>query len=177
MNVKKCLVVAIGLMFVGLVSTTVVGAQTEAKTAFESLKGLAGTWKGESEHEGQKVPWVHEIRVSANGTVVMETMGPGTEHEMINMYHLDGEELVLTHYCAAGNQPTMKLDRAHATTSSLPFVFTGGSNLDPAKDMHIHEAKVVLVDGNTFETNWKGYAGGKPAEPSVSVVLKRQTGE
>lgn len=177
MNVKKSLVAAIGsVLFVGLVAVPQVQAQVDAKAVFETLKGLAGTWRGEGGAEGQKFPWIHEIRVSSNGTVVMETMGPGTEYEMINMYHLDGQELVLTHYCASGNQPTMKLDRAHATASTLPFLFTGGTNLDPAKDQHIHESKMVLLDANTFETNWTGWTEGKQAD-TISVVLKRQVGE
>ncbi len=49
---------------------------------------------------------------------------------MINMYHLDGDDLVLTHYCAGGNQPHMKLDRASATSGKLQFDFIGGTNLD-----------------------------------------------
>lgn len=40
-------------------------------------------------------------------------MQPGTDHEMINMDHLDCEDLVLTRYRAGGNQPRMRLDRAN----------------------------------------------------------------
>ena len=54
---------------------------------------------------------VHEFKTSAAGTVVMETMNPGTGHEMINMYHVDGDDLLLTHYCAGNNQPRMRLNR------------------------------------------------------------------
>ncbi len=47
---------------------------------------------------------------TADGTVVMETMDSGNpDHEMINMYHLGGNEFVLTHYCAGNNQPIMRL--------------------------------------------------------------------
>ncbi len=35
-------------------------------------------------------------------------MYPGMEHEMTNMYTLDGNTLVMTHYCAGGNQPRMR---------------------------------------------------------------------
>ncbi len=143
----------------------------EAKAALDQLKSLAGTWTGKAEpggeHEGadQELPGpaVHEIQVSAAGTVVMETMSPGTEHEMINMYHLDGEDLVLTHYCASGNQPTMRLDREQSTASKLVFDFTGGTNLDPAVDVHIHSAVITLKEDGGVESSWTGWAGGKPA--------------
>jgi len=143
----------------------------EAQTAFDELKSLAGTWRGKPEGEGaeaeaeaKKVDEViHEFRVSAAGTVVMETMGPGTEHEMINMYHLDGKDLVLTHYCAGGNQPTMKLNREKSSVAKLVFDFTGGTNLDPAVDSHIHSAEIQLTDPKHLESIWESYAGGKKA--------------
>ena len=142
----------------------------EASAVFDRLKSLAGTWEGTPEaqggieaeaHEDTKVR--HVFEVSAAGTVVMETMGPGTDHEMINMYHLDGDELVLTHYCAGGNQPTMQLDREASTAHKLVFDFTGGTNLDPAVDNHIHAAEIVLHDEGTMISSWKAYAEGKQA--------------
>ena len=143
----------------------------KAQAAFDELKSLEGTWRGKPEGEGAEAEAeakmvdevIHEFRVSAAGTVVMETMGPGTEHEMINMYHLDGENLVLTHYCAGGNQPTMKLNREKSTVEKLVFDFTGGTNLDPAVDSHIHSAKIKLGDPNKLESIWESYADGKKA--------------
>jgi hypothetical protein len=117
----------------------------------------------EAEAEAEQVGRVtHEIEVSAAGTVVMETMGPGTEHEMINMYHLDGEELVLTHYCAGGNQPTMRLDRDASTADKLIFDFTGGTNLDPATDHHIHAAEINIPADGKMVSVWKSWGDGEP---------------
>lgn len=135
---------------------------------FDRLKRLEGTWQGTAsggaEGEAQtEVEVTHVFEVSAAGTVVMETMNPDVrDHEMINMYHLDGNELVLTHYCASGNQPTMKLVEP-ASTQEMRFDFTGGTNLDPAKDEHIHAAHLVLVDAGTLESSWTGYKDGKEA--------------
>ena len=61
---------------------------------------------------------------------------------MVSVYHLDGKELRMTHYCAAGNQPRVKLDLAKSTPDELIFVFDGGTNLDPEKDMHIHGVRI-----------------------------------
>lgn len=147
-------------------------AAIDAEAAFETLKSLEGKWVSSAGPEGgQTAP--HEIRVSAAGTVVMETMMAGTDHEMINMYHLDGDDLVLTHYCAGGNQPTMRLDLANATATRLPFVFTGGTNLDPATDPHIHDAVVVLKEDGTVSSEWGSFAGGERAEGMV-FTLRRE---
>jgi len=148
-------------------------AATPAATIFERLKGLNGSWKEVAEStEASGEEAFETFRVSAAGTVVMETMFPGTEHEMINMYHLDGDDLVLTHYCAGGNQPTMRLAEISEDGRTLHFEFTGGTNLDPAVDPHIHETTLTFLDPNTFEARWIGYAGGKPGD-AMTMTLHR----
>ncbi len=142
-----------------------------AQAAFELLKGMEGTWKGEFPDEnGTLQPFTHEFRNSAGGSVVMETMVPGTDHEMINMYHLDGDELVVTHYCSGGNQPTMKLDRAHAGPRELIFDFTGGTNLDVATSHFIHDLRLVFRDDGRVDSVWRSWAGGKEAGTIVFTL-------
>lgn len=165
----KLLRVAVIVMFLHASGPASWAGGVEARAAFQQLKTLVGTWHGQAEGEGQAAEAdavtevVHEIQVSAAGTVVMETMGPGSEHEMINMYHLDGDDLLLTHYCAGGNQPRMKLNRDASTPESLVFDFVGGTNLDPAVDEHIHAAKIRIVDQDALESVWFGWTGGEQA--------------
>ena len=61
--------------------------------------------------EGPDGEGIVEFRVSSNGSAVRELMYPGTEHEMTNMYTLEGNTLVMTHYCAGGNQPHMRASK------------------------------------------------------------------
>lgn len=164
------------VLFAGLVAFVVAVApvaadDSEAQAMFDTLKSLEGTWEGTAEGtdvdelpEGEEPPKpVHEFRVSAAGTVVMEMMNPGTDHEMINMYHLDGDELMVTHYCAGGNQPSMRLAADKSTAEKMVFEFAGGTNLDPAVDMHIHGAEITLVDEGHLNSVWTGYADGAEA--------------
>ncbi len=117
---------------------------------------------------------VHEIQVSAAGTVVMETMNPGTEHEMINMYHLDNDDLVLTHYCAGGNQPTMRLDRDASTAERLVFDFTGGTNLDPATDHFIHDMELGIHADGKVESTWNSWGDGAKAATMVFHLTRAE---
>ena len=144
-----------------------------AQDAFARLKTMTGTWTATNPEMAEDS--VHEYQLSANGTVVMETMNPGTDHEMINMFHLDGDELVLTHYCAGGNQPTMRLDRATATAEEWRFDFTGGTNLDPETDPHIHNARFAFVDENHVTAWWTAKNEGQ--ETPVEISLTRQRSE
>lgn len=150
-----------------------------AEEAFDKLRTLAGDWSGARTGEGTAAeaeavhdPGArHEFRLSAAGSVVMETMFPGTDHEMINMYHLDRDDLVLTHYCAAGNQPHMRLDRAASSADRLVFEFAGGTNLDASADMHIHSAQLTFAGGG-LTSEWTSWDGGKPAETMTFHLVR-----
>lgn len=72
-----------------------------------AVSELQGRWV----MEGPEGPAYTEFALTSSGSAVRETMFPGTPHEMINMYALDGNSLVLTHYCAGGNQPRMRAER------------------------------------------------------------------
>jgi hypothetical protein len=141
------------------------GAQTAevagvtATQAFEMLQKLAGTWEGKTGGEG--VPARVVYRNAANGSVLMETLFPGTPHEMISMYHRDGQDLVMTHYCAAGNQPRMRFDPKQSTAQTLVFEFTGGTNFDPKKDGHIHSGRITFSGEHTIEAAWSWWENGK----------------
>jgi hypothetical protein len=140
--------------------------------AFARLAALAGEWHGTIPGSAPAAPLTVTYRVTAAGSVVMETIMPGTPHEMVTMYHLDKGTLMLTHYCAAGNQPRMVLDAA-STPRDLRFDFAGGSNLDPQRDGHMHAVRIVLRDDDHIESTWQSWAEGKPAG-SKAFALERK---
>jgi len=100
-------------------------------------------------------------RVASAGSIVIEELFPGTDHEMMTVYHMDGNELVATHYCAAGNQPRFKLDPASGASDGYRFGFEGGSNMQPG-DGHIHEGSIRIVDSDHVEESWSFWKGGEP---------------
>jgi hypothetical protein len=54
----------------------------------------------------------------------------------------------------------MKLDEKASSEKELHFAFTGGTNMDPAKDVHMHGGKITLL-GDRLESEWMVFAGGK----------------
>jgi hypothetical protein len=158
----------------------------DAKAAFARLKALKGTWKSQikgddesaehkelAKHDPEKPPVVFTL--TGAGSAVMETQFPGTGHEMVSVYHLDGDDLRMTHYCAMGNQPRVKLDRAHSNPDKLIFVFDGGSNLDPAKDQHIHGLTITFLPDGKVSSAWEGYADGKKASTMTFLMSKQES--
>ena len=67
----------------------------------------------------------------------------------------------MTHYCVLGNQPRMKAD-PKSPANQICFQFAGGTNLDPKKDKHMHEATLTFVDDDHIEVR---ESAGKTARP------------
>ena len=129
-----------------------------AQQALERIKALVGTWDGHvAKPDGP--PGSVRYELTGGGSTVMERLFPGTENEMMTVYHLDGDRLLATHYCAMGNQPVMKLEKA--TAGELSFGFVGGTNMDAARDVHIHSGRIRFLDGGRLESEWDVYEGTK----------------
>ena len=144
----------------------------KAATALDAFKNLAGEWVGKGGDGKDTTEAKITYKVTSNGSAVVETIGPGTEHEMVTMIHLDGDKVVLTHYCALGNQPRMKAP-AKLDGKKVAFEFADATNLKSDKDMHMHNVTYTFVDDDTLKTEWTHYMDGKAAGTMV-FELKRK---
>ena len=163
------LVAGVYLLFVGLVMAYA-GEHSHlpysGSKEFERMKELAGVWEGTSNNmpkEGGKVRV--EYRLSSGGSSVVETLFPGTAHEMVSVYYDNTGQLTMTHYCALRNQPRMKLQNADA--QNLHFMFVDGSNIDPMKDAYMHSLTISFVDKDHIIQKWTLFVDGKEKETSV----------
>ena len=149
--------------------------KTPPHPGLERLKKLAGTWVMADKDGKATDQVVSVIKVTAAGSAVHETLFPGQPHEMISIYYRDGSDLMMTHYCSLGNQPRMKAD-PHSPANQIRWMFAGGSNLDPAKDMHMHEGTLTFIDDDHIEFSGVCWAGGKPDkshECAMKLVRKK----
>lgn len=146
----------------------------DAHSAFEFLKSMAGTWEGAArEHDHGGTARNVEVRTTAAGSAVMQTLFPGEAYEMVNVFHMDGDTLLFTHYCAAQNAPVMKFEPT-GTPGEIKFVFNGGTNFDPAVDMHAHEGTFHVQSKDAVASSFITWAGGKP-QPMLEGVMTRKT--
>jgi len=145
----------------------------DGKAAFEKLKTLAGTWEGKAGHGEAAQTATVTYRLASGGSVVEETLFPGTPHEMISMYHVVNGQLVMTHYCAMANQPRMRLDAKASTAERLVFAFDGGTNFDPAKDTHVHSG-VIEWKGDRLHNSWAVFSGGKETGQNLFVLHRKK---
>jgi hypothetical protein len=155
----------------------VVQAQPEKKgpeknAALERFAQLAGEWVGKGMLAGKEEE-IHVVyKVTAGGSAVVETIFPGTHHEMVTVIHPDGDALLLTHYCMLGNQPHMKAT-PKAGDTKVAFEFVKVTNLKNDKAMYMRSATFTFVDKDTLKTEWTHYADGKETGKAV-FELKRK---
>jgi hypothetical protein len=162
---RKALAPALAAFVLGAILGTAASAAepaTDHKAAFERLKTLVGAWQGH--HTTPDGPAMQvEYRLTGNGTALMERLFAGSPHEMLSVYHLESGELVLTHYCAMGNQPRMKLV-AGGKEGDMRFDFAGGTNLDAATSTHIHGGRISMPAPDRFDADWFVWAQGKQTD-------------
>ncbi len=149
-----------------------VATAEQTRAGLEQVKALAGTWDMLDEKGNPN--GTTTFAVSSAGSAVREVMMVGTEHEMTNMYHMDGPTMVVTHYCAVGNQPVMRAGPGAITPGRIAFTFDRASNYDPATSNHVMgDLTLVIKDADHLRQEWNSYEKGKPAG-SVAFELRRR---
>jgi len=132
-------------------------AQSDAQKSFDQLKTLAGSWEGRVTTDPPE-PTVQgklahaSLRVTSMGNAMMHEMNiPERPDDPITMLYLDGDRLMLTHYCDAGNRPRMTGKMlADGKTVEFEFLDVAGST----QYGHMHHAVFTFVDANHHIEDW-----------------------
>jgi hypothetical protein len=150
----------------------------DAQSAMAFLTTTSGNWgsaSGQHEHGGAAPAGnrgLVSVKTKAAGSAVVHTYAQGTPGEMETVFHMDGDQLLLTHYCALQNAPVLKFVKTNKP-GELKFEFLGGTNFDPKVDAHLHESTFQVVDKDTIEQRSTVFANDK-AQPELKAILHRQ---
>jgi hypothetical protein len=120
-------------------------AAEAGEAAFEKLKSLAGDWETKTA-KGSTLRVSY--RLASRESVLVETWAPGTKAETLTVFHLDGPDLLATHYCAQGNQPRLKLKSAAGNAYELEL--KDATNLARPGASHMRKLRLELVDADHF---------------------------
>ena len=147
--------IALSVVFVLIAATAF--AQSDAQKSFDQLKTLAGSWEAVvktdppmPEADGKHAQVT--LRVTSMGNALMhEATGAGRPDDPITMLYLDGDRLLLTHYCDAGNRPRMTGKMSpDGKTVEFDFLDVAGST----QYGHMHHAVFTFVDANQHFEDW-----------------------
>ena len=128
-----------------------------ATAAFEKLKTLAGRWEADTKISTATAT----MEVVSGGKAVIEHISIQGKHDMITVYYVDHNRLLLTHYCDSGTQPRMSASGIDAKTNSIDFHFLDITNLASADSMHMHDVVIDFAGPNQIAEHWTMYEGGK----------------
>jgi hypothetical protein len=93
------------------------------------------------------------------------------------LYHLDGDRLLLTHDCMAGNPPRMQLDSFDPASGELRFEFADATGLASLAARQCTRRDYWLEDREQFSASGTGWKTERPrlkrssASPGVSPVM------
>ncbi len=132
-------------------------AQSAAQKSFEQLKSLAGSWDGTVDGQPMHVT----LRVTSMGNALMHEMKGAGPDDPITMFNLDGDRLMLTHYCDAGNQPRMAA-KVSPDGKTIVFDFLEATNLQSSQMGHMQRVTFTFIDANHHTEKWEfAMADGK----------------
>jgi hypothetical protein len=133
--------------------------EANSGAAFKQLTTLAGEWEAVQ----GTTPVRETYTVTANGSALFVETKPGNEAPMITMITVDGDRLIATHYCSAGNQPHMVNSAPGDLRQGLRFSLERVTGLKTPDDWHNTGFTIILDDDNHMTQHWtylyKGQSG------------------
>lgn len=119
-------------------------AQSDAKKAFAKLKILTGSWQGTV----MNIPINFTIRPASSGTAILHeghTTAEGPPKNEITMFYVNGDRLLATHYCDAGNRSNME-GKLSADGKVLEFSFL--DVLGPTRGGYLKDMVITMTDAD-----------------------------
>lgn len=138
---------------------------TDAKAAFERLKGLAGMWKGNGA-DGR--PIAVSYQAFSAGTALLETWDLGPGRSSLTVYFLNGAELMAAHFCPQGNQPRLRM--SGAAKGRLEFTFFDSMGAEPGQA--VQQSFWIEIGKDGTLTRSETYVCGEAAE-TETVTYER----
>ena len=142
-----------------------------AVLALNHLRTLSGTWKGTLEWSGARtgtgtVTATYHLAGAKSAVVEDLFMGDADSPSMMSVYHLDGDDLRVTHFCAAQNQPRLKA--SHIADDEITFSFIDATNLS-AQPAHVEGIELKFVSADRLVIRFTFDANGKKSYERIEL--------
>lgn len=135
-------------------------AQSDAaQKTFAQIKTLTGIWHGKvtttpADAMGSTSGMAIDITLrstSSGNAILHEVTSGGMKDDPITMLYLDGDRLMLTHYCDAGNRPRM-VAKSSPDGKTIEFDFLDLAG--PTDHGHMDHAVFNFIDANHHTEDW-----------------------
>lgn len=139
-----------------------------ANPDFDRVKSLEGEWEGK---DASGTAFDVGYRLISSRTAVMESMKIPEHSDMTTVYYLDGDRLMLTHFCAKDNQPRMKAEPA-SENGAITFRFLDATNLPDSEAGHMVKLVLNWHDANHFDQEWTYREAGKETREVFALTRR-----
>jgi len=146
---------------------------------FERMKQLIGDWEGTYEwSQGRTESGKLKVNyyLTGNGSALVENLIMEGVPTMTTVYHLDGVDLRMTHYCGARNQPRLKASRIDETASEIEFSFVDVTNTNTKGPGYVSAFRIQFPENDRLNLVFT-FAGGTGKGPIENISLKRVSPE
>lgn len=135
-------------------------SKVDAEAVYARFQALEGAWIGRSTKG-----WESRVtmeNVAGDSAVVSRSFDTHPGETMLTVYHLDGERLMLTHYCVAENQPRMVLTSWDPSTGEAVFEFLDATGIASRDEGHMDRAvfRFDAADPSRMSSRWSWAEGG-----------------
>ena len=162
------LAVVIAFVLIGTVVTPAL-EKPNSVLAFERLTSLVGEWRGTQDGRGMSLTYT----MTAKGSALMEEFRAG-KTVMVTMFTVDGDHLVATHYCSAGNQPQMMTKAiTDPSAKSLTFSLSHAYGMKTPADWHNTGLTVTLEDDRHLTQVWTYEYNGETGTNTFHFTRER----
>lgn len=148
---------------------------TPAVDRLEIIKRMAGTWVALDDHDAPTEKVVSKFVVTAGGSAVLEILFPGTPEEMVSVYSVDGDRLMMDHYCLMGNQPRYEA-KLSADGKTIDWLCQGGGNLADHQRAHMHQGVTRLLSDDRMDGDWTATQDGATIMRENFRLVRQQNG-
>jgi hypothetical protein len=151
-------------------------AETKESAAFEKLRALSGDWEGTFAWSGARnATGKMDARyyTTGNGSALVENLIVDGTPSMTSVYHLDGSDLRLTHFCAAQNQPRLKATALDPDNGQITFSFVDITNLRSPEAGHVQGVEVRFLGPDHVTLRFRFKGDGKDSDELVDLKRKK----
>lgn len=146
-----------------MIAFSFAASQLFADSGLDKIKALVGEWEATSPEGKSTVKY----ELISNGTAVEERLGIH-DGQMVSIYHMNGNKLMMTHYCAFNNQPRFEGEVAGDT---ITFRYVDATNLPNESAPHITGLVMNFKDADHFTQQWSTNA---PGEKGMTMEFQRK---
>lgn len=145
-------------------------------TAFEKLQSLSGDWEGTYAWSGGRRATgkiAAHYYATGNGSAVVEDLSVDGVPSMTSVYHMDGDDLRLTHFCAAQNQPRLKETAIDSGGKRIVFSFVDITNLRSPKTGHVNNLEVRFLESDHIALRFQFRSDDKDTDELIDLRRKK----